>query len=210
MEQQNINAKIDNDIKLLAKILLDISDDTIEQNATRVVGGYYFENHDGKKAIISDSCDVLLGDEDIDFKSFISQFVSGKRTNLSSVNNISSSYYGTEDNEKVYTNFIHMNPVEIRELIDTKISLLNQKLDGNITDNEKVNSGYLYWNCKMILRNIKDACVKLTYKYKNDISLKEFNEFNRMLKIISEDEVSWNQLSDLKDTYNRLTKKDDV
>ena len=59
-------------------------------------------------------------------------------------------------------------------MIDEKIEMLKQKLNGKIDNKEKENAGYLFWNCKTILEKIYMAYDKLTSKFKDELSSEEF------------------------------------
>ena len=113
-----------------------------------------------------------------------------------------------DDNEnmsEVYTNYTGMNISEIKQLILEKIDLLSKKLNGQTDEKEKSNSGYLFWNCKMILRNISDACNKLINKYQNDISKDDFEHFNNLFQSIKNDESLWKSMDDIELTFNKIS-----
>ena len=111
IEESKKNREISNDIKFLVKILLNMEDEDISQKAVKVVDGYYFENSKGDKAIISDLCEVLLGDKNIDFDNLLSEFKNGKRTNLSEIKSGSN----TDNKVEMFTNYAGMNSLEIKK-----------------------------------------------------------------------------------------------
>lgn len=83
---------------------------------------------------------------------------------------------------KAYSIFINKNYEELKKLIEEKKILLKEKLIGNINDLEENNSGYLFWNCKMIIRNIYECMKFLIRNYSNDLSVEELDEY----KLLSE------------------------
>lgn len=109
-----------------------------------------------------------------------------------------------------FTNFTNMNLDEIKTLIHSKFNLLKDKIDGNVDKQESENSGYLFWNCKTILKNIYMAYDKIISKYKDSISSDEYNEFVKKSTIIKNDESSWENLDSIKATYMKLIDDDIV
>ncbi len=107
-------------------------------------------------------------------------------------------------NNSAFTSYVNMNCLEIKALIEEKFNLLKDKLAGKIDDNERENSGYLFWNCKTILRNIYMAYDKLTDKFKEELSSKEIADFMKKSDIIKTNENNWKDLDDIKSTFNLL------
>ncbi len=114
----------------------------------------------------------------------------------------------TEESKKedtsVFTSYVGMNCAEIKNLITEKTNLLKDKLDGKIDDNEKSNSGYLFWNCKTILRNIYMSYDKLTSKFKEELSSEELVTFTKKSNIIKEKESQWKTMDDIRETFDLL------
>ncbi len=109
-------------------------------------------------------------------------------------------------NEEVFTTYTGMNYMEMEKLIDEKILLLNKKLNGDITDNERSNEGFLLWNCKMILRNILMATDKITNKYKSDISDETYEKYTKLADIINNEQKTWTSMDAIRNTCEKIAK----
>ena len=104
--------------------------------------------------------------------------------------------------ESVFTNYANMNFKEISELVNQKTALLNDKLNGKIDAKEQENKGYLFWNCKMILRNIYMAIDKILFKFNDNLNVEEKQVFQNQSKILKEHEPNWKSMDDVRDTYD--------
>lgn len=164
-----------------------------------------FESNQDKSAIISPSPEVKY-QCNLEYMSKLCNLIAEKyreKENQSKQDEVQ--YNGIEQvDQSVFTNFANMNCTEIKNLIEEKQNLLKDKLDGKIDDKEKENSGYLYWNCKMILRNISMACDKLTKNFKDELSSEEVDDFINKSNIITTNEKNWKNIDDIKLTYNQI------
>ncbi len=119
-----------------------------------------------------------------------------------------------EKSESVFTSYVGMEFDEIKNLIKEKTTLLQSKLSGNIDEKEKSNEGYLFWNCKMILRNICMASEKLINKFKDELSNEEYNDFAKKCEIIKADEKGWIDMKSIESTFKKAfnveTEKDSI
>jgi len=104
----------------------------------------------------------------------------------------------------IFTSYVNMNSFEIKNLISQKLELLKDKINGNIDEKEQNNVGYLFWNCKMIFRNIYMAYDKLTNKFKDELSAEEIIDFANKSNIIKSNENNWKDINDIKLTYNQI------
>lgn len=107
-------------------------------------------------------------------------------------------------NDKVFTSFVNMNCSEIKKLVEEKKKLLSEKINGKIDEDEKNNKGLLFYNCKLILRNIYMACDKLVFKFKNELTQSEINEYNKISQYIKEDEKNWIDINSVKLTFSKI------
>lgn len=94
---------------------------------------------------------------------------------------------------------------ELRKIINEKMTLLKNKLDGiNLEKIEKENYGILLENCRMLLRNISLKYYRLTSKHKEMISIEEYNDCLKKQNIINNDQDKWIDLESMKVTYEKL------
>ena len=111
-----------------------------------------------------------------------------------------------ENNDEVFESYANMGSEDIKMLIKNKINLLGDKLSGKINDGEKSNPGYLFWNCKMILKNVYMSCDKLINKYSDMLSNDELLYYKNMSEIIKNDIDNCNSIDDINRIYNSLEK----
>lgn len=109
-----------------------------------------------------------------------------------------------EPDEAVFTNYVGMPCPEMKKLINEKFNLLNNKFLGQLDDNEKENAGYLFWNYKMILRNISMLCEKIVLKYKSELTDNEIEMYSKFSSIINADESTWVNIDSVEKTFNKL------
>ena len=174
--------------------LLDLSEDELKQNYKRLVeekATYFWNpNKGGKHIIVSDNGDYLGASSSISFDKLLEEYKNGRRNG--------------KINESVFTNYAGMNSEEIKELIVRKISLLNNKIDGNIDEQEKLNEGYLLWNCKMILRNIYMSCDKLVNKFSEELTSDEREYYSKKSEAIKNAEKNCNSIEDIKKVFDLI------
>lgn len=105
----------------------------------------------------------------------------------------------------VFINYSNMNLDQIKNLIIKQKNELNNKLSGLINFSENENSGFLYWNCKMLLTNIYMACDKIITKYEKEITVEELNIYTNISNIIKSDEKNWKNIDDVRNTFSKLS-----
>lgn len=105
----------------------------------------------------------------------------------------------------VFINYSNMNVDQIKNLIIRQKKELENKLNGLINFQEHENDGFLYWNCKMLLRNIYMACDKITNKYKDELSEEEISKYVNISTIIKNDENEWKNIDNVRDTFKKLS-----
>ncbi len=118
-----------------------------------------------------------------------------------------------KDEKYLEFNFINVNNKnnsqndlkELRKTINEKMNLLKNKLDGiNLDETEKEKYGILIGNCRWLLRNISLKYYTLTSKYKEMISIEEYNDCLKKQNIINNDQDKWVDLESMKVTYEKL------
>lgn len=184
---KNDLTKIAEILKTTVEELENNQKDLVEEHAT-----YYWNPvRGGLSMIVGEYGDYLCATSSINFDELLKEFKSGHRNG--SLNN-------------VFTNFLEMSSDEIKTLINQKYNLLNDKINGIIDNHEKENSGYLFWNCKMLLINIKMACNKLLKTYKEDLTSEEVSHYENLANLITQNEQNWQAMDDIKETVNSLVK----
>lgn len=109
--------------------------------------------------------------------------------------------------KEIFINYTKMSCDEIKVLVDEQIKNLENKLNGSINELEKNNKGLLFWDCKMILRNISMACSKIIRKYQSGLTETENIRYNYISNVINESEGNWKNMNDIKNTFSKITTK---
>ena len=178
-------------LKEIAKII-DLPVEQLNEYSKELVDidATYFWNpaRGGVSIIVSNTGKYLVANSSINFEKLLEEFKNGRRN-------------GTLYND-IFTSFLDMNCEEIKKLVNDKIKLLKDKLDGQITDEERVHSGYLFWNMKMILRNIYWASNKLVNKFADELTDDEISCYKSKVEIIKNS--VWENIDDIKDTYDKI------
>lgn len=107
-------------------------------------------------------------------------------------------------NDNVFVDYTNMNSIDIKKVINNQSKLLKDKLADNVNSLEKDSTGLLFWNCKMILRNILMASNKLITKYRDDLTEEEYNIYNQVKITIENDENQWDNLELVRLTYSKI------
>lgn len=104
----------------------------------------------------------------------------------------------------VFINYVGMTIDEMKNLVIQQEEQLKNKLNGDITEQEKASTGFLLWNCKMLFRNIYMICNKLVNNYKNELNDLEFKNYSQISNIIKNEQEKWINLDNIKETLNKL------
>lgn len=174
--------------------MLDMSLEELEKNNSRVDecnATYYWNNsRGGLSFLVEDNGNYLGAASSVSKEKLIEEFKKGRRN-------------GTLNNES-FTEFSNLNFLEIKELVKNKIALLSDKINGIINANEKENSGFLLWNCKMILRNIYMACDKLLRNFKDNLTDIEISNYDKISNILKDYEPKETSMEIIEEVTNLI------
>ena len=107
--------------------------------------------------------------------------------------------------QEIFTSYVGMTLDEMKNLVIKQKDQLENKINGNITEQEKENAGFLFWNCKMLLRNIYMTCDKMINNYQSDLTDTEIRNYSEVSKIIKNDQEKWTGIDKIKETFVKLS-----
>ena len=108
------------------------------------------------------------------------------------------------EENNVFVDYTKMNAEKIKLIIKNQAILLQDKFDGKITKSEETNEGLIFWNCKMILKNIMMASNKLISKYSDELSKDEIENYKNINVTIENDVNRWNNIELVKLTFTKI------
>ena len=107
--------------------------------------------------------------------------------------------------QEIFTSYVGMTLDEMKNLVIKQKDQLENKINGNITEQEKENAGFLFWNCKMLLRNIYMTCDKMINNYQSELTDTEIRNYSEVSKIIKNDQEKWTGIDKIKETFVKLS-----
>ena len=107
--------------------------------------------------------------------------------------------------QEIFTSYVGMTLDEMKNLVIKQKDQLENKINGNITEQEKENAGFLFWNCKMLLRNIYMTCDKMINNYQSELTDTEIRNYSEVSKIIKNDQEKWTDIDKIKETFVKLS-----
>jgi len=193
-EITNISEQQKNDILMIIKderLLEHVKQDRLVMDAGSTINISF----DGKKSIIHNAESKYTNGQ-------INSFDLLKNYIESILNNIN-----TVDNSEVsFTKIDNLNVDELKELRKQKIELCNSKSNKEkLNDLEVDNDGYLFFNCKMIIENIRLIDSKLINKFKNELSNDEKKFYKDELDYLDEYKSKYNDLGDVKKVLLKIS-----
>ena len=112
-----------------------------------------------------------------------------------------------ENEESVFTTFKDLDFNELLVLRNSKIQKCYDKINGiNLNDFEKQNQGYLFFNTKMIIENIKLIDSKIINKFSNNLNKETKNLITNELQMLEEKEKTYVNINDVLVILNKLIK----
>ena len=107
--------------------------------------------------------------------------------------------------QEIFTSYVGMTLDGMKNLVIKQKDQLENKINGNITEQEKENAGFLFWNCKMLLRNIYMTCDKMINNYQSELTDTEIRNYSEVSKIIKNDQEKWTDIDKIKETFVKLS-----
>lgn len=161
--------------------------------------------YEGESIFDSYKCISNNIDENSPYKvELINWNLSDNEENYLEFNFVKNAKEASNNDESAFTSYVGMECEEIKQLINNKIELLSDKLSGNVDENEKANPGYLFWNCKMILRNIYMSCDKLVDKFSESLTQTETDNYQYISKLLKNDESNWKSIESIEDIFAKV------
>lgn len=112
-----------------------------------------------------------------------------------------------EDEESVFTTFRDLDFNELLVLRNNKIQQCFDKINGvNLNDFEKQNQGYLFFNTKMIIENIKLIDSKIINKFSNNLNEETKILITNELQMLEEKEKTYVNINDVLEVLNKIVK----
>ena len=112
-----------------------------------------------------------------------------------------------DNEESAFTSFKDLNYEELLVLRNKKIQQCWDKINGiNLNKDEEANDGYLFFNTKMIIENIKFIDSKLINKFANNLGAETYGLIKNELQMLEEKEKTYVNITDVASILNNIIK----